>query len=78
VIENADDFRLHPLQGPRAHRVRRRTAQALQASRTTLRIDRLELQINRQFRRRLVLDQTRRHSLVLTMVVTPELFGNIS
>jgi len=61
--EQAGLLRKHPLQGPRPHRAGRRTAQALQARRATLRKDRSKLQINRQFRRRLMLDQIRPHSL---------------
>ena len=58
-------LRPHPLQGPHPHRAGRRTAQALQAGRATLRKDRSKLQINRQLRRRPVLDQIRPHSLAV-------------
>ncbi len=61
--EQAGLLRAHPLQGPRAHRARRRTAQTNQARRATLRKDRPKLQINRLLRRRPMLDQIRPHSL---------------
>jgi hypothetical protein len=56
-------LRKHPLQGALAHGTGRRTAQTLQTRRTALRKDSLELQINRKFRRRPVLDQIRPHGL---------------
>ena len=57
-------LRKHPLQGALAHRTGRRTAQTLQTRRTALRKDSPELQINRKFRRRPLLDQIRPHDLV--------------
>ena len=57
--EQAGLLRTHPLQGPRAHTQADRTAQALQAGRAPMRKDRTKLQINRQFRRRPLLDQIR-------------------
>ena len=62
--EQASLLRTHPLQSPRTHRAGRRTAQALQARRAPLRKDRTKLQINRQLRRRPLLDQIRPHGLV--------------
>ena len=59
-----------PLQGPRAHRAGRRTAQALQAGRAPLRKDRPKLQINRLLRRRPLLDQIRPHSLENLRLIT--------
>jgi hypothetical protein len=59
----ADLLRTHPRQGPRPHRAGRRTAQALQAGRAPMRKDRTKLQINRQLRRRPLLDQIRPHGL---------------
>ena len=56
-------LRTHPLQGSRPHRAGRRTAQALQAGRAPMRKDRTKLQINRQLRRRPLLDQIRPHGL---------------
>jgi transposase len=47
----------------RAHRAGCQTAQALQARRPPMRKDSQELQINRQLRRRPLLDQIRPHSL---------------
>ena len=61
--EQAGLLRTHPLQGPRTHRAGRRTAQALQARRAPMRKDRTKLQINRQLRRRPLLDQIRPHDL---------------
>jgi hypothetical protein len=61
--EQASLLRTHPLQGPRPHRAGRRTAQALQARRAPMRKDRTKLQINRQLRRRPLLDQIRPHGL---------------
>ena len=61
--EQASLLRTHPLQSPRTHRAGRRTAQALQARRAPLRKDRTKLQINRQLRRRPLLDQIRPHGL---------------
>ena len=57
-------LRAHPLQGPRPHRAGRRTPQAVQARRAPLRKDRTKLPINRQLRRRPLLDQIRPHRLV--------------
>ena len=64
--EQASLLRTHPLQSPRTHRAGRRTAQALQARRAPLRKDRTKLQINRQLRRRPLLDQIRPHGLVVS------------
>ena len=61
--EQASLLRTHPLQGPPPHRAGRRTAQALRARRPPLRKDRTKLQINRQLRRRRLLDQIRPHGL---------------
>ena len=57
-------LRPHPLQGKGSHRAGRRTPQALQARRAPMRKDRTKLPINRQLRRRPLLDQIRPHSLV--------------
>ena len=57
-------LRKHPLQGALAHRAGPRTPQALQARRATMRKDSSKLPINRQLRRRPVLDQIRPHGLV--------------
>ena len=57
-------LRKDPLQGALAHRTGRRTAQALQARRPPMRKDRTKLQINRQLRRRPLLDQIRPHGLI--------------
>ena len=62
--QQASLLRPHPLQGPRPHRAGRRTAQALQAGRAPMRNDRTKLQINRQLRRRPLLDQIRPHGLM--------------
>ncbi len=62
-------LRPHPLQGKGSHRAGRRTAQALQARRAPLRKDSQELQINRQLRRRPLLDQIRPHRLVFASSV---------
>ena len=56
-------LRPHPLQGKGSHRAGRRTAQAVQARRAPMRKDRTKLPINRQLRRRPLLDQIRPHSL---------------
>ena len=56
-------LRPHPLQGKGSHRAGRRTPQALQARRAPMRKDRTKLPINRQLRRRPLLDQIRPHSL---------------
>ena len=66
-------LRPHPLQSPRAHRAGRRTAQAVQARRAPMRKDSQELQINRQLRRRPLLDQIRPHGLVKTKSIHPKL-----
>ena len=54
--------------GPRPHRAGRRTAQALQARRPTLRKDRSKLQIHRLLRRRPMLDQIRPHNLAFRLI----------
>ena len=56
-------LRPNPLQGKGSHRAGRRTAQALQARSAAMRKDRTKLPINRQLRRRPLLDQIRPHSL---------------
>jgi hypothetical protein len=56
-------LRPDPLQGAITYRTGRRTAQALQTCRAPVRKDRQELQINRQLRRRPMLDQIRPHGL---------------
>src|SRR5580692_8771527 len=61
--EQARLLRTHPLQGPRPHRAGRRKAQALQTRSAPMRKDRTKLQINRQLRRRPLLDQIRPHGL---------------
>src|SRR5580692_10071785 len=53
----------HPPQGPRPHRAGPRKAQALQTRSAPMRKDRTKLQINRQLRRRPLLDQIRPHGL---------------
>ena len=56
-------LRQNPLQSPRPHRAGRRTPQALQTRRAPMRKDSSKLQINRQLRRRPMLDQIRPHGL---------------
>ena len=56
-------LRPDPLQGAITYRAGRRTPQALQTCRAPMRKDRQELQINRQLRRRPMLDQIRPHGL---------------
>ena len=68
--EQASLLRAHPLQSPRTHRAGRRTAQALQARRAPPRKDRTKLQINRQLRRRPLLDQIRPHGLTVWTLST--------
>ena len=57
-------LRANPLQGKGSHRAGRRTAQAVQARRAPMRKDGQETRINRQLRRRPLLDQIRPHRLV--------------
>ena len=64
-------LRAHPLQGPRPHRAGRRTPQAVQARRAPLQKARTKLPINRQLRRRPLLDQIRPHRLVFHQPQTP-------
>ncbi len=74
--EQASLLRPHPLQSPRTHRAGHRTAQALQARRAPLRKDRTKLQINRQLRRRPLLDQIRPHGLLLVHMALQQFPGS--
>ena len=62
--EQAGLVRQDPLQSPRPHRARLRPPQTLQARRTEMRENREKFQINRELRRRTVLDQIRPHGLM--------------